>query len=103
MKDLLEKFRHLEPLRKELAKHFKHLFWDTYAEKVSLPAIVERVLIYGTMDDVRYIYRKIPPEDFKEIYLILRNKKRPNLAKRTIAFWDNQLGIKDSPYYVLGK
>ncbi len=103
MPDYLQKFQDLEPLRQEFAKHFKHLFWDTYAHKVSLPAIVERVLIYGTMDDVRYIYRKIPRKDFKEIYLILRNKKRPNLAKRTIAFWDNQLGIKDSPYYVLKK
>ncbi len=83
-----------------LKQQFKYLFWDTDISSLSTQAIIERVLAYGTWQDIKKLLKILPRPELKRYYLKIRNKKRTNLSPRTIAFWDNMLEIKNSKYYI---
>ena len=75
-------------LKRESLKNSK-IFWDIPKEKVSQlsdDAILERILNYGDMDQLRGVLKN--KEDFKKIYSKIRNKKRTNLSPLVINYID---------------
>ena len=49
-------------MNKKLEKYVrirKHFFWDVSLEKLNTSAILERILIYGDIDDIRELIHTI--------------------------------------------
>ncbi len=75
-------------LKRESIRNSK-IFWDIPKEKIaklSELAILERILNYGDMNQLREVLKE--KEDFQKEYFKLRNKKRSNLSPLVINYID---------------
>lgn len=66
-----------------------YLAWDT-ANKSGLSdeSVVERVLSFGDWDDFLKLEKTLGIAKLKDIFEILKNKKRPNLRPQTINYFE---------------
>ncbi|MFZ5640554.1 MAG: DUF6922 domain-containing protein [Bacillota bacterium] len=69
-------------------------FWEYDAkvldEKVNWFQIIERILEYGDLNAVRWIYRSYSSEQLADVV-----RKSRQLSKRTALLWQNILGIPE--------
>jgi len=75
-------------LKKESQKNSK-IFWDIPKTKISQlsdEAILERILNYGDMNQLRVVLKD--KEGFNKIYSKIRDKKRTNLSPLVINYVD---------------
>ncbi len=76
---------------KTLINNHQYLFWDISKDKVhslSNEAILERILQYGDMPELREVISILGKENIKESYGVIKNKKRLNLRPQTINFFN---------------
>jgi len=74
---------------KILAEKNKELFWDVWdISKIDDLAIVERFLKYWNWDNIKSINSIIWKEKAKKNYIKIRDRKRINLSKKTINFFN---------------
>lgn len=70
----------------QLPLGFEKYFWDCDFRRLSLEQykkfIIERVLAFGNIQNVRWLFSHLSKDDIKEIALSSRR-----LDKRTINFW----------------
>ena len=67
----------------------KDIFWDVKSlGNLDNNAIEERFLRYWNWQNIIDLVNIFWKSKFKEIYLLLRDKKRPNLSDKTINFFN---------------
>ena len=75
-----------------LPEFLRPLFWDTDFERLRIPGreryIIERVLEYGDVPEVRWMMRHFPRE---QIIQVLRQSRR--LSRKSAHFWSLILDI----------
>jgi hypothetical protein len=79
---------YINTLKKQALKD-SDIFWDIPKDKISQlseEAIVERILNYGDMDQLRAVTKN--KEKFSKIYTKIRDKKRCNLSPLVINYID---------------
>ena len=78
----------------DLINSNKELFWDV-SDILSLDneAIEERFLKYWNWGNIKDMINIFWLENFKKIYIKLRDKKRTNLSKKTINFFNLYLNV----------
>ncbi len=79
-------FVSLVTMKKEDKERLKVLLWDSDINKASLKksrkTIVERVLKYGRMDDIRWLLRQYSDDEIIDIV-----RRSSNLDRRTANYW----------------
>ncbi len=76
---------------KTLIEQHNYLFWDISKDSLynlSNEAVLERILQYGDMPELKEIIRILGNDNIKKSYNIIKNKKRVNLRPQTINFFD---------------
>jgi hypothetical protein len=72
-----------------------HLFWDCRPETIDTeahaPFVLERVLEYGSLGDVRWALGTYGAERLKAF---LRERGVRTLSRKTLSFWTLQLGLE---------
>ncbi len=71
----------------EFVKKRKYLFWDVHLEGLDEGAVVERILNYGDLDDVR------------EMFKIIEIRKVASIFKKQIAWSRNNYRAQIKNYY----
>lgn len=83
----------------QLPKEFKKYFWEYDFEKLSLakglPTILPRILSFGDMNAVKWIFNNVDHNKIKDY--ILRSGDR-QLDKRSNNFWRIYFGLPKSAY-----
>jgi len=73
-------------MKKEDKELLRPFFWDTDIDKVTLKksrkSIIERVLKYGHMSDIRWLLAHYSDDDIIDIV-----KRSSNLDRRTANYW----------------
>lgn len=73
----------------DLVKNNKELFWDIWnLSKIDDIIIEERFLKYWNWENIKTIDQIFWREKVKNNYIIIRDKKRSNLSKKTINFFN---------------
>ncbi len=79
----------LEDGVRELALKRKDLFWDVESiEDLSEQAVVERILNYGTWDDVQQLISILGRERTAEIFFDRIGRRRHNFSPRIKRFFE---------------
>lgn len=79
--------------KEKLLTENKELFWDVNIEKIDDLAIEERFLKYWDWKNIQNLIKIYTLEGFKKNYIQLRDKKRSNLSKKTINFFNLYLNV----------
>lgn len=75
---------------KEYIKKHRHLFWDVREdakENLSVNAIVETILKYGHLSDIRELFDLVGIEQVSKIFYEQISRERVNYPKRTVHFF----------------
>lgn len=78
---------------KDFAKYVharKELFWDIdpkFRKDLTPQAVLERILAYGSMEDVNELFQMFGLQKSKELFNLLLKKKRVNLRPPTINYF----------------
>ena len=73
-----------------MAKNLKRLFWDIDVSKVQAdnPLVFERVLNYGDVEDVQWLFAKCSKD---KIITFVSKLGETKLNKKSYNFWKKQL------------
>lgn len=78
----------------ELINQNKELFWDiTDFKNLWDEAIEERFIKYWDWQNIKDVINIFWDEHFKEVYIKIRDKKRSDLWKKTITFFNLYLNV----------
>lgn len=80
---------YIKMTKEELLKQNKALFWDIVdLKKLDDYAIEERFFMYGNWKNILAMKKVFWVEKLRKDYVYLRDKKRTNLSKKTINFFN---------------
>ena len=81
-------------MTKSLSKNIETLLWDVDSAGASLNSVLlyERILNYGDIDEVRWLFENFDKEDIENF---VQTKGKRRLNKKSLAFWRGYFGIKD--------
>ena len=83
-----------------LSPALHHLFWEYRPETIDTeahaPLVLERILEYGSLSDVRWALGTYGPERLKTF---LRERGVRTLSRKTLSFWTLQLGLEGDPCF----